>query len=80
MLISSNCFDCRIEIMEKDQYMVKDELWKEAIDSGVKALIVGEESKIHLCIPCLEKRIKRKLNKNDFSNEKAKENVVLNIH
>jgi hypothetical protein len=69
-----------VEIADKDHYVVKDEIWKEAISSGPKALLVGEESKIQLCISCLEKRIGRRLLKSDFTDAKINDGVVINIH
>jgi hypothetical protein len=51
------CMDCGINTKDiNEYYMVEDELWLKAVpeDEGM------------LCIGCLEKRLGRKLNKNDF--------------
>lgn len=52
------CCDCEIDTCGSNYYMVNNDLWKK---HGV-----GEGM---LCIPCLEKRLQRKLTANDFSIE-----------
>lgn len=54
-----NCLDCGVDTREVDEYyMTHDPLWLQANpqDDGM------------LCIGCLESRIGRKLNRNDFTN------------
>jgi len=53
-----HCLDCGINTKYSEYYMVHNEIWLSSglgLDDGM------------LCISCLEKRIGRKLNKNDFT-------------
>ena len=49
------CFDCKIRIMPKGWFMVKDQLWEK-----------HGEKKNFLCINCFEKRMERKLDALDL--------------
>lgn len=51
------CFDCKARILPKGWFMVKDELWEQ----------YGQKKEF-LCMPCFEKRMNRKIEKNDLTN------------
>jgi len=51
------CLDCCVETIPTEYYMVTNDLWSKAVP----------EYEGMLCIGCLEMRIGRKLNKNDFT-------------
>ena len=56
---NSKCLDCAVDTHEiNEYYMVHDELW----------LMANPADYGELCIGCLESRIGRKLNANDFTN------------
>jgi len=60
-----NCIDCNINGFN---YMVKNEVWEKAIPNYNELRKVPEEvNPVCLCIPCLEKRLNRKLTKDDFT-------------
>lgn len=52
------CRDCEFDTFQSEYYMVKNSLW---IDAGMPLHGGGM-----LCIGCIERRLKRKLTKNDF--------------
>ena len=52
------CFDCFYPTIRDEYYMVNDITWQAAI---------GKEHIRYLCIGCLEKRLKRKLTRLDFT-------------
>lgn len=52
------CQDCPIDIGFDNYYMVHDSLWKQAHPNGSGML----------CLPCLEKRVGRRLVMSDFTN------------
>jgi len=53
-----NCMDCQVDTkLIEERYMVKDDVWLKA-NPTIKGL---------LCIGCLEKRLNRKLNSEDFT-------------
>lgn len=59
-MTSPHCLDCGKYTLtgpDQDLYMVKNEIWKK-YGAG----------KFWLCRPCLEKRMGRKLNRNDYKN------------
>ena len=54
---NSLCLDCKKDPDSlQEEYLVHDEVWLAAVPSGAG----------RLCIGCLEKRLKRKLRRNDF--------------
>lgn len=55
MNIEFLCVDCQFDTFQNEYYMVKDEIWPIGMDDGM------------LCIDCLEKRLGRKLIKDDFT-------------
>lgn len=59
------CIDCFCYYYETISYMVNDTIWKEA----------KLNKKDKLCLPCLSKRIGRKIKTTDFTN--APINVAL---
>ena len=72
MEMNCPCMDCRSETMEyrnayDDYYMVLDHVWKEAVPEFEPTPEYASLNKREfLCLDCLEKRLKRKLTKNDF--------------
>ena len=55
-----NCTDCKkgININGEDRFMVNDEIWNQYVE---------DKGDTQVCWDCLEKRIKRKLKYEDFS-------------
>lgn len=51
------CMDCGMNTLPTEYYMVNDEVWYTAVPEG----------KGMLCIGCLESRLGRSLNQNDFT-------------
>ena len=55
-----NCTDCKkgIDMNGEDRFMVNDEIWNQYVE---------DKGDTQICWNCLEKRIKRKLKYEDFS-------------
>lgn len=58
------CNDCRG--LYPEPYMVEDDVWK----------FVVTEKKCFLCLPCLEKRLLRKLHRHDFTDADINKNLL----
>jgi hypothetical protein len=74
------CMDCGCETMQHgndfdDWYMVHDNVWKQAVPEFEPTPQYADLNKCEfLCLDCLEKRIKRKLTKHDFTDCEANKN------
>ena len=56
------CADCGFDTTDHEYYMVRNDVWAQAIGHEIPP----QDDGVYLCIGCLEKRIGRTLSRRDF--------------